>query len=513
MTLLATVAVMAATLAFCVSALSHWLSASPGWRDLRLFSYVAFTAAVFCALSIPINLGMAGPQVVVCARIKLLVAGVHVVAWLRYANDQLRLTPPRFERWYERALLAACASALVPRLVYQDEPRTRAFSAQWLVHAQPVPTAWGVVLFASLLAVLGLLAFRYRLAWRRGEPHAAVHCSGLLALIALGANDALAVSTSLTLPHLLELGCVVPVGAVGYSLVARFAADARDLARLRVKLETLVHERTRELACAVDALHRSEKLAAMGQFAAGVAHEVNNPTAVVISNLQYLAEAMERGPSLPLDARAAIADSLTATGRISHVARQLLDAGRLAATTTVCESVSVDAAVREGVRAAQARCGAHVRFESHVAPGLSVLAQEDTIVQVLVNLLVNAGQAVPESMSGGCVSVRTERDRKVRIVVEDNGTGMDAETLARAFEPFFTTKPFGGGTGLGLAVSRGLIEGLGGDLHLESKLGSGTRAVIELPAGQLEPVSKTRLDAGGRATMAERSPRRQAVSS
>jgi signal transduction histidine kinase len=483
MTLSATVAVMASTLAICVTVLCRWLSGAPGWRDLRLFSYVALTAAAYCAFSIPSNLGIAGPRVVLCARIQLLVAGVHVVVWLRYANDHLRLIRAGWERWYEHALLAACISALVPGLVYADEVRTTAFSPLGVVYAQSVPTPWGLLVFAALLAGLGILAFRYGRAWRGGEPHAAVHCAGLLGLLVLGANDALAVSSSLPLPHLVELGCVIPLGAVAYSLVARFAADARDLVRLREELETRVAERSRELTCAVDALHRSEKLAAMGQLAAGVAHEVNNPIAVVTSNLQFLAEALKRGGPLPREAAACITDSLTATGRVSHIARQLLHAGRLAGTTAPRECVSVAAAVEEGVRAAQVRCGSHVRFESRVPADLSVLAQEDTLVQVLVNLLVNAGQAIPEGTRDGRVSVRAELAARVRIVVEDNGTGMNAETLARAFEPFFSTKPFGGGTGLGLAVSRGLIEGLGGDLWLESELGTGTRALVALPAG------------------------------
>ncbi len=509
MTLSATLAVMAAMLAVCVAALCHWLSAAPGWRDLRLFSYVSLSAAVYSVLTIPSNLGVGGPRIVVCARLQLLVAGLHVIAWLRYANVHLGLTPRGWERWYERALLAGCASALVPGLAYQDGVRTRVFTPLGFVYAQAIPTAWGLFLFAALLAVFALLVQRYWLACCRGEPHAAVHFAGLGVLLLMGANDALAFSFSVELPRLLEVGYVVPVGAVAYALTARFAADARDLARLRVELETAVGERTRDLACAVDALHRSEKLASLGQFAAGVAHEVNNPTAVVTSNLQYLADAIERGPVLPRDAGACIADSLAATARIACVVRQLRDAGRLAASTTPCESVSVAAVVGEGLRVAQMRCGTHVRFESSVPPGLSVRAQQDTLAQVLANLIANAGQAIPEDRSNARVVVLAERDDRVRVVVEDNGTGMSEETLARAFEPFFSTKPFGGGTGLGLAVSRGLIEGLGGDLRLESRLGKGTRAVVELAESEPAETPTGARPAGA----ADESPGRQAVRS
>ena len=491
MTPSATFAVMAMTLAVCVTALCHWLSDAPGWRDVRVFSYVALTAALYCALSVPLNLGMAGPVVIWCARAKLLVVAMHVLAWERYASDHLRLTRRPWERWYACALLAAGATALVPGLVYSDTLQARAFAPLRLAYAQPVPTAWGRIVYAGLLSAFAVVIVRYWRAWRRGEPYAALHCAGLATLLLLGVNDALAVSTTVALPHVVELGCAAPLAAVAYSLVARFAADTRDLARLRVELESLVEERTRELACAVDALHRSEKLAAMGQLAAGVAHEVNNPVAVVAGNLQLLAAATRRVPALPRDAASCVADSLTAVGRISHVARQLLAAGRLAATAGPCQSVSVEHAVEEAVRAARARCGAHVRFDSNIPAGLSVLAQEDAFVQVLANLLTNACQAIPEDRRDGRVSVRADGGPKVRIVVEDNGVGMGADTLARAFEPFFTTKRFGSGTGLGLAVSRGLVEGLGGELRLESELGSGTRAIVELPAGDRERVPRS----------------------
>ena len=103
-------------------------------------------------------------------------------------------------------------------------------------------------------------------------------------------------------------------------------------------------------------------------------------------------------------------------------------------------------------------------------------------MQVLVNLILNGAQAIPEERRDGLVVVRGERSPgRVRLVVEDDGAGMAPEVLRRAFEPFFTTKPFGVGTGLGLAVSRGLLHGLGGDLRFEGAAGGGTRAVVDLP--------------------------------
>jgi signal transduction histidine kinase len=122
-----------------------------------------------------------------------------------------------------------------------------------------------------------------------------------------------------------------------------------------------------------------------------------------------------------------------------------------------------------------------VLLVSTVPAGAYVLGHESLLVQVFSNLLVNAIQSVPEHSGNGQVVVRLdEAGGRSRIAVEDNGEGIAPDVLSRIFEPFFTTKPAGVGTGLGLAVSRGLVAGLGGELRLESERGKGTRAIVEL---------------------------------
>jgi signal transduction histidine kinase len=272
------------------------------------------------------------------------------------------------------------------------------------------------------------------------------------------------------------------VAAIGYSLTDRFAADARSLAELRTRLENLVDERTRELATALEALHRSEKLAALGQFAAGVAHEVNNPAAVVTANLSYLSECKDEEGAWPDDTGECVRESLGSMERIARIVRQLLDAGRLSASPAATGAVALAPVARESLRTARARCGTRVRLVDEVDAQAAALGQEAVLLQVLVNLVVNAVQAIPPGRADGRVTVRSERaGGRVRLLVEDNGSGMKPEVLRRVFEPFFSTKPFGVGTGLGLAVSRGLVQSLGGDLRLESTPGGGTRATVELP--------------------------------
>src|SRR6266542_535837 len=305
-------------------------------------------------------------------------------------------------------------------------------------------------------------ALRARLAPR--VPQAALHFFALAFLLAMATNDALAAWGVLNSPYLVDLGFIVPIGAVGYSLTARFAADARALAELRLRLESLVDDRTRDLARAQEALHRAEKLAALGQFAAGVAHEVNNPAAVVVANLKYLAECRTDDGAWPADTGDCVSESLTAMDRIARIVRQLLDASRLAAAPVAVEAVSLARVAQESLRTARARCGQRVPLEANVPEDVLALGQESMLVQIAVNLVVNAVQAIPADRGDGHVRVSASRGGgRVRLAVEDNGSGMSEEVLRRVFEPFFSTKPFGGGTGLGLAVSRGLVQSLGGD--------------------------------------------------
>jgi signal transduction histidine kinase len=483
MNLNATLALVAALAAGCAAAVCLRLSTAPGWGDQRRFALVASSAAVYSALNVSTNLGRAGPWVATCARIQLLVAALHVVAWLRYAQTSLARPVARWERWYARVLLAGGAAALWPGLAYEGQLKTHGFGPLGLTYVDPVLTPVGTLLLAAFTSVFGLLAWRYRAAWRRGVPHAATHCIGLFAFLLMAVNDTANVALGLGLPYLLDVGFLIPVGAVTLALTGRLASDARDLVRLRVELESIVDARTGELERAVKALHQAEKLAALGQFAAGVAHEVNNPAAAVVANLGHLAGELDRSASLPGDARECIADALTATRRIAAVARQLLDSGRLVSSTLPAERLALAPVVEECLRTARVTAGRRVRLDSRVPADLAVLAQRDSLAQVILNLVLNGVQAIPAQREDGRLVVRGERQQdKVRLTVEDNGCGMSEEVLRRAFEPFFTTKPFGEGTGLGLAVSRGLVAALGGDQRLESRPGAGTRAVLELPA-------------------------------
>ena len=481
------ISLLSFTGALYVAALSLRFSQAPGWRDQRWFALAAVTVAAYAALNIPTTQALSGNSVVLTSRVQALLVAVHSIAWMRYSRVSLGLQPTRSEKALTVLLIGAAGLACATPLCYPGGTFLVPIPSLGLTYRNPVTTPFGEAVVALLLGALLVPVGRFFVAWRRGVPHAGLHCAALGFLLALGVNDSLVLVGLYPLPYLVDVGFLVPVASVAYSLTSRFVADAQTLHALREDLKREVADRTDDLGRAREALHRAEKLAALGQFAAGVAHEVNNPAAVLNANLHYLTE--EEGEDLTEDGRQALRESIQSMQRINSIVRQLLDAGRLAANAEKAGSVALRPVAEEAVRVAHARVGARAAITNEVPDGLYAAGQESLLVQVLVNLVVNAAQAVPESRGGGRIALRGELvGERVRIVVEDNGVGMEPDVLRRVFEPFFTTKPFGSGTGLGLAVSRGLLTGVGGDLRLESKVGVGTRAIVELsPANVPEP--------------------------
>lgn len=480
MTFAAAIALMSAGIACYVAVLSAQFSRAPGWQDQRYFSVAALAAAAYAALNVPTSASIfSDDTAIVCTRIQLGLAALHAYAWLRYSGVLVGHAGSRAERWIPWIVALVAAGAILPHAYFTGGIRRDTFEPLGIHYRTSMTTPLGDAAYALLLGVVLIPVVRFFGAWRRGIPNSGVQFLALAFLLLLGVNDLLVVSDVYEAPYLLDLAFLLPIAVVGYVLTSRFVEDSRAHQALRHDLERQVAERTAELGRAQEALHRAEKLAALGQFAAGVAHEVNNPASVVTANLAYLAEA--ESEALSEDGRDAVKESIHSVRRIAAIVRQLLDAGRLAASPDARCSVPLRPLGDHAASVARARFGKRVRTTNLVPEELHASGHEGVISQVVVNLVTNAVQAIPEHRSNGHVVIRAETNHdRVSLVVDDNGAGMEPEVLRRAFEPFFTTKPFGSGTGLGLAVSRGLIMSLGGDLHLESTPGVGTRATIEL---------------------------------
>ena len=230
-----------------------------------------------------------------------------------------------------------------------------------------------------------------------------------------------------------------------------------------------------------------DRLVLVGQLAAGVAHEVNNPLAYVKANLSHLqreARSLER----PLD-RQELQEVLDETQhgvlRIQQIVTDLRGFSR-AGSLEHEEGGRLEEAVGEAQRLVSMRLREGTEMQLALAPGLpTVRLGQRHLVQVMVNLLVNAADAVEMALPARPVRITVSARPVaggVSLQVDDNGPGIAQDVLPRLFEPFFTTKPPGKGTGLGLALCREYVSRAGGTLHAENHPGGGARFVMRLPA-------------------------------
>ena len=247
----------------------------------------------------------------------------------------------------------------------------------------------------------------------------------------------------------------------------------RDSQRQLEKLLAVLDELSRTQAQLV----HSEKLASLGVLAGGIAHEINNPLMVILGRTELMLMEDELADRLRRNL-----DTIRAeTERIASIVNGLLTFARKSRQDKM-ETVNVNEVLERTLMLSEHQLAlANVRVIREVDPGLSTIqANPGQLQQVFMNLIINAHHAMPE---GGQLSVRTGSvpQKRVFIEIEDTGVGIPPEHLNRIFDPFFTTKEEGKGTGLGLAVSRNIVEGHGGLIGVESTVGAGTIFRVVLP--------------------------------
>ena len=251
----------------------------------------------------------------------------------------------------------------------------------------------------------------------------------------------------------------------------------RDSQRQLEKLLAVLDELSRTQA----QLIHSEKLASLGVLAGGIAHEINNPLMVILGRTELLL--MEEG--LPERLHANLETVRGETERIASIVTGLLTFARKSRQDSV-ETVNVNEVLERTLMLSEHQLMvSNVRVVKELDPNLpTIQANAGQLQQVLMNLIINAYHAMPD---GGQLSVRTGvvPDKRVFVEIEDTGVGIPPEHLNRIFDPFFTTKDEGKGTGLGLAVSRNIVEGHGGTIGVKSTVGAGT--VFRVVLGEVPP--------------------------
>ncbi len=237
----------------------------------------------------------------------------------------------------------------------------------------------------------------------------------------------------------------------------------------------------------------SDRMASIGMLAAGVAHEINNPLAAVIANLDLaIAELADHPPLANNEVNEMLEDARAAADRVKHIVRDLKIFSRHEETKD--SAVDVHQMLDSTLRMAWNEIKHRARLIKEYGDGIpAVRGSESRLGQVFLNLIVNAAQAIPEgNASKNQIRISTRVDGPNVIVdVADSGTGMSVETVRHLFTPFFTTKPQGVGTGLGLSISHRIVTSIGGELKIDSELGRGTTVHVILPIAAVAETETT----------------------
>lgn len=252
-----------------------------------------------------------------------------------------------------------------------------------------------------------------------------------------------------------------------------------------------------------------EKMASIGQLAAGVAHEINNPMGYITSNLTSLARYSEKlSQFLELqekilqecsdeatkvaiieqkkllkidfvikDIEGLVADSLEGAGRVTRIVQDLKSFSRSDSDRAILSNLNE--CIKSTINIVRNEIKYVAELDLQLGDILQLICYPQQISQVIMNLLVNAAHAISER---GVITVATvQKDDVIEITVADNGCGIAPENMKKIFEPFFTTKEIGKGTGLGLAISADIVRKHGGELLVTSELGKGTKFTVRLP--------------------------------
>jgi signal transduction histidine kinase len=248
--------------------------------------------------------------------------------------------------------------------------------------------------------------------------------------------------------------------------------------------EILLARDTTDYHIAQEQLARSDKLSALGSLAAGVAHEINNPLAYVVLNLELIRE--HGAVTLQANHREALDEALDGAKRIRQILMELRGFSG-SDSPGPPEAVEVAKVVSSALNIVQNEVRHRAAVVRRISDGLFVLAREGQLVQVLVNLLVNAAQAIPgfdPSAHRIVVSAESTRAGRIEIAVSDSGLGIPEQALPHVFEAFASGKRRGEGSGLGLTITKRIVESFHGSIRIESKVGKGTTVRVELPSAR-----------------------------
>lgn len=245
-------------------------------------------------------------------------------------------------------------------------------------------------------------------------------------------------------------------------------------------LEEEIAKKTDEIQATQRSLAQTEKLASLGRMAAGVAHEINNPLTGIITFALLLKERTPKGNKQDIEDLQIIIEQAE---RCAKIIKGLLTFSRAAPSEK--DVIDLFEVLEKTINMIKTNEKFYnIKFQTpDICPPLQVEGDSLQFQQVFLNMLINAADAMNEKgkLIIECQIVMEDKNKYVQITFTDTGSGIPEENLGKLFDPFFTTKPVGKGTGLGLAVSHGIIKYHGGKILVKSKLGEGTTFIIRVP--------------------------------
>jgi signal transduction histidine kinase len=466
-----------AWIALLATALNLWIFALRPADRGHLWLGVAAFGVVLCAIPTALIYGsQSAAEAIALRRSLLLGLTVHTIGFVRFSEGLLGVGLRSVERIGVGALVALGVASFVPGLTFSGREWVRPVLGGSYVDAEVT------TLGASVLVVFLALAARLVVVYRRHAAHADPSLRGLPAATGLWVVctfcDLASGAALLDLPSLLPLGYLGFVVAFTATRIRRFVT-AMTGAELRAQLlERMVEQRTQALREKELQLAHGERFAAAGTLAAGLAHEINNPVAFVLANLNHL-QSLRKEQDGAGEIEEVLLETQEGVARLRGIVDELM---RLARTgQRGGERVDLSRVVGSALRMVRHEANAQVSVETSLAAVPQVLGDPGLLGQVVLNLLQNAIHALVATGRPGRVRVLLRHaGERVELRVEDDGPGIPEHVAPRIFEPFFTTKHPGQGTGLGLAVTREIVSRHGGSIDVETGPG-GTRFRVSLP--------------------------------
>ena len=457
-------------------------------RHARDHGWLAVAALGACLVSYGTALGyqaMSLQSFLVGQQVQSIGVPIVTLGTLLFTMVRFDLRAPRLER----AALAAATAMLILTLV----------SPELLIHIEPglaFPQTESVRGTGIQLSLLGGLTLGIALAffvtplvlcvhaWRRGHPAAPSMLACFGAWTAAGLSDTAVGLGIYQHPFLMPTGGYMATAFTLSSLLLRDLARARNESEQR---SGMLQDQARDRADALRAidlrLARGEQLAAIGTLAAGVAHEINNPLAYVSTNLNQLRALTNDDEHDPDEVKEILAECREGLARVGTIVTDLLRMGRHGESDR--EPCDLGDVVRALLPLVLREAGDAIEVVTDVQSPLPVIGHPRLLLQAALNLALNAVHAVRDGGTGRVprIGLSAYADHgSAALSVRDNGPGVPPELRARIFEPSFTTKPEGGGSGIGLALTRLVVTRHGGTIEVESDA-DGTAVTIRLPLG------------------------------